>query len=475
MSVSRAIGLLALLVLSLSVKAFDPLFVGQETVRGVRGAVLPGQMPCSDGAVPQPLQLQDAIDRSLCGNPKSQEAWANIKVQSAALGISRAAYLPSISATSQYVRDNARTDVRDHPELSSNTRTNVASNSISLSWVLYDFGGRSAALKSADELLAVAEANQDSVLQTLLSTVAQDYYSAQAAEQIVLTTKEIEATAADNVKAASLRVSKGVAPITDELQARTTLAEDVYEHSKAAGDFQKALGTLASDINLAPYASIQLPESGKGVQLDPTFTTSVVDMINEAVKVHPDIQAARAQVEAAQAKKDQVASEGMPTFGLTAKYSTSDQPASLGLGAPEFPATGRDWYVGAQVTIPLFEGFGRVYKVHQAQAQIEYQEDTLDEKVQKVSLDVWLAYHDLQSASQKVKDTDMVADIALKSYEAAHHRYVSGVGNILELLNSQTSLATAKKHQISANTDWRIARLQLAFKLGELGTWWASR
>jgi len=261
-----------------------------------------------------------------------------------------------------------------------------------LSWVLYDFGGRSAALKSADELLAVAEANQDSVLQTLLSTVAQDYYSAQAAEQIVLTAKEIEATATDNVKAATLRVSKGVAPITDELQARTTLAEDVYEHSKAAGDFQKALGTLASDMNLAPYASIQLPEAGKGVQLDPTFTTSVVDMINEAVKVHPDIQAARAQVEAAQAKKDQVASEGMPTFGLTAKYSTNDQPASLGLGVPEFPATGRDWYVGAQVSIPLFEGFGRVYKVHQAQAQIEYQQDTLDERVQKVSLDVWLAY-----------------------------------------------------------------------------------
>src|SRR5450830_1886164 len=119
-SVSRAIGLLALLVLSLPAKAFDPLFVGQETVRGVRGAMLPGQMPCSNGAVPQPLQLQDAIDRSLCGNPKSQEAWANIKVQSAAVGISRAAYLPSISATSQYVKDNARTDVRDHPELSSN-------------------------------------------------------------------------------------------------------------------------------------------------------------------------------------------------------------------------------------------------------------------------------------------------------------------------------------------------------------------
>jgi outer membrane protein len=44
-----------------------------------------------------------------------------------------------------------------------------------------------------------------------------------------------------------------------------------------------------------------------------------------------------------------------------------------------------------------------------------------------------------------------------------------GVGNILELLNAQSSLAAAKRERIQSLTDWRSARLQLAAKLGRLG------
>ncbi|WP_338157805.1 hypothetical protein [Pantoea ananatis] len=43
------------------------------------------------------------------------------------------------------------------------------------------------------------------------------------------------------------------------------------------------------------------------------------------------------------------------------------------------------------------------------------------------------------------------------------------MGNIIELLNAQKSLADAEKQQIQALTDWRYSRLELAGKLGVLG------
>ncbi|ALK30709.1 hypothetical protein Bpla01_28540 [Burkholderia plantarii] len=58
--------------------------------------------------------------------------------------------------------------------------------------------------------------------------------------------------------------------------------------------------------------------------------------------------------------------------------------------------------------------------------------------------------------------------LAQQSYAAAEHRYQIGVGSILELLNTQSALANAKKQRIQALTDWRSARLQLASKLGRL-------
>lgn len=60
-------------------------------------------------------------------------------------------------------------------------------------------------------------------------------------------------------------------------------------------------------------------------------------------------------------------------------------------------------------------------------------------------------------------------DIAQQSEDAAQHRYQAGVGNILELLNAQSALATAKKQRVQALMDWRTARLELAGKLGRLG------
>ena len=50
-------------------------------------------------------------------------------------------------------------------------------------------------------------------------------------------------------------------------------------------------------------------------------------------------------------------------------------------------------------------------------------------------------------------------------------RYKGGVGNILELLNAQSALANAEQQQIQAQSNWRIARLQLVASLGRLGVW----
>ncbi|MBK3745898.1 TolC family protein, partial [Paraburkholderia aspalathi] len=127
--------------------------------------------------------------------------------------------------------------------------------------------------------------------------------------------------------------------------------------------------------------------------------------------------------------------------------------------------------VGVQLTIPIFEGFGRTYQIRQAEAQTELQRDTLDEVQQQVGLDVWTSYQALQTSTHNLDNSATLLDVAHRSYMAAQRRYQVGVGNILELLNAQSSLAGAKRQRIQALTDWRSARLQLASKLGKLGMW----
>ena len=240
---------------------------------------------------------------------------------------------------------------------------------------------------------------------------------------------------------------------------------------KANGDWQIALGTLASDMDLDPQVPIGLPAVGDGVVPAAEFNDSVAQLIEEAKRTHPSVLAAQAQLDAANAKARQLKAEGLPSVSIVAKDSRNNQAVSPGLGLASLPARGRDAYLGVQVTVPLFEGFGRMYQVRQAEMQGEVQRATVAETKQKVGLDVWSSYHVLGTATENITNSATLLDIAQRSYAAAEHRYLAGVGNILELLNAQTSLANAKRQRIQALTDWRTARLQLASTLGKLGMW----
>jgi outer membrane protein len=454
--------------------AFDPL-LSERSIPATPAASMNGDPiagNCVFGVLPTPLHLQEAIERALCNDPKTREAWADVKAAAAAVGKGRSAYLPTVTGNWQGARDETSENISGFQQFNSTYRNSVLrTEEVSLSWVLYDFGGREAALANAKALLAAARATEDATLQSVFANVAKDYYGAQAAQGAFAAAKEVEATAADSLKAATMRVEHGVAPISDELQARTSWANAVVQRTKAERDWQTAVGTLASDMNMDPYAPLRLPDVAEGVTPDAQFDESIVDLIDDAKRFHPSVAAAQAQALAAEAKVRQTRAQGMPTVSLVAKYSWNNQPTTLQLGQPQFPATTREWYLGLQLTIPFFEGFGRTYDIHQAQAEAEKQHDVLDQARQQAGLDVWNSYQALQAAQKNVINSATLLDVAQRSYVASERRYQVGVGSILELLNAQSSLAEAKRQRIQALTDWRSERLQLASKLGRLGMW----
>ncbi|WP_116136186.1 TolC family protein [Trinickia diaoshuihuensis] len=462
-----SIGILAFLP-TLPALAFDPLLSEGTVAPTPAGGMLAQPSYCDFGQLGVPLTLPEAVGRTLCHSPKTREAWASVKAQAAAVGIARAAYLPTLSGNWQGVRDRSETNVSGLPQFSSKSTANVQSESTTLSWVLFDFGSRSAALSNANASLAAAKATQDATLQTAFDDVAKDYYAVQAAQGALQVASDIERMTHDSMIAAQARVDRGVAPITDALQAQTDHDEAVFNLAKARGDAQTTIGTLASEMGFDPSEPIEMPQAALTPPQGPQFSDAVETLIEQVKKTHPSVLAAQAQVEAARAKVAQTRAQGRPSVSLIAKYSRSNQPQTLGLGQPTFPATGRDSYVGVQVTIPLFEGFTRHYQVDQARAEEERQEDLLQDARQHVALDVWNSYYALQTSSENASNSAKLLAIAERSFEAAQHRYEAGVGNILELLHTQTALANAKQRQVQAMADWNYARLDLASKVGRL-------
>lgn len=452
--------------------AFDPL----GTNLSVAGTPTMGMLgsagdSCTFDGLPTPVELHDAVERAMCNNPRTRQAWANVKVQAAAVGTARAAFLPTVSTTLQQTRQWTAGDTAGNAGYGSSKAGNQHSANASLNWVLYDFGGRSAALASATALLTAAQANQRAILQTVFATVAKDFYAAQAAWGAMVAAREIEATAQASADVAAARVERGVAPISDQLQAQTALADAVVNRANAQREWKVASGTLAADMNLSPTFELVLPDVGDGAAPNRDFIDSVERLIEQARDAYPGVVAAEAQVAAAKANAAQIKAEGKPRLSLVGQFNYNNRPNAWQGGYPAPRATHRDWYVGVQVTFPIFEGFARKYRTAQANAQIELQREALDDARRQIGLDVWNTYQSVLTATANLNHSATLLSLAQRSYDVAHERYRMGVGNVLELLNAQSALASGKKQQIVALTDWRSARLQLASKLGEIATW----
>jgi outer membrane protein len=455
----------AFMLTSGSAHAFDLLRAQQGISATPAGAF---QYACESHQLPSgSLRLGEVMERVLCSNPKTRAQWANVKAQAAAVGAARAAYLPTLSANVQRVRDHSKIDVEDHPTLSSDVTSNVHSASVSLSWLLYDFGDREAALRNADAMLEAARATQDATLQEVFAATAKDYYAAQSAIGALNAASDVERMTWQSMRASQARVDKGIAPITDALQAQTQHEQALLGVTKAESDAKKALGALASDMDMDPGVALDVPPVNEDWTAG-AFSESVEEMMLDVREQHPSVRAAQAQYEASLAKVTQARAQGMPSVTLVGKYSRNNQPQSLGIGMPTYPSTGHDAFIGVQISIPLFEGFGRGYQVDRAIAQAEHDESALDGARRQVALDVWNSYQTLIGSTKSVENSGNLLAIANRSWSAAQHRYEAGVGSMLELVVSQTALANAKQRRVQALADQNGARVDLVSKLGRL-------
>ncbi|WP_186127580.1 TolC family protein [Burkholderia gladioli] len=424
---------------------------------------------CALSEPDMPLRFAEAVARAMCRHPETRAAWADVKTQAAALGVARAAYLPTLSLAGQAVRQGAVTDVTGHPALSSATRANVYSANASINWLLYDFGARSADVRHASALLEATRWTRNATLLSLYVAVAKDYYAAQAAEGVLAAASETERNAGDVARIARARVNKGIAPLSDVLQADTSYQQAAIAKSKANGEWLTARGALAVDLDLRPDFALSLPQVVGHALPEVHLSRSIRDLLGEVERMHPGVLAAEAQVGAANAKAERIRASGLPTLGLTGRYGRNNQPASQGLGIPQYAAAGREWYVGFQVSIPLFEGFSRRHQVRQALAERDKQVASLDSARQRAVLEAWSSYQALKVAFETVAQSEALLRTAMKSSEVAEKRYRLGVGNMLEVLSAQRTLADSRQRRVEAISEWSRQRVRFGAALGRVG------
>lgn len=437
------------LVLATDGTSPDPFDVRGLTASGPAGTL---SLPCELAPAGHALSLAEVVDRALCANPQTREAWANARYQAAQLGVARAAWLPGLTGTASASRNQVSGTSSSHGDYSN------ASLSLAASWLIYDFGGREASVEYARQLVTAANASQDATVQAVFLSAVQGWSAWFAAQGAVDAARESEKASLESLKASERRYEVGTATPADRLQARTAWSQAVLARIKAEGDERTARGSLMNILGLPagdPLAVARPAAPGPVA----AFEGDLNKLMADAVAARPDLAAAEAQVKAARAAVDQARAAGMPSLSLS---------TSLGESHSSVADPARSGAIGVTVTLPLFTGYASSYRIRAAQEQLAAKEAARARIANQVNLDVWKSYHALLTATQSLKASSDLLESASQSRRVAKGRYDAGVGGILDLLNAESALASARQQDVLARYTWVSARFALAQSIGRL-------
>lgn len=400
------------------------------------------------------LTLAAAVDLALCRNPATRAGWAAARQQAAALGIAESAWVPSVTASGGENWSDNRLALGD----GSGAMQRTTDAALSLSWTLFDFGGRESRIASARNLLAAAASSAGSVAQQTVLATVQAYYGVVAAAAGLDAAKSAEAAAQRSLEVARGRRDVGVATRADVLQAETAYGQAVLTRVQSDGALATARGTLAVTVGAPADMPLRVEATPVPDEV-PALTQKVADLMAEAARQRPDLAAALAQRDAAEADVGSARATGRPTVSVGASRNVV---RTAGLPSDNYNA------IGVNVTWPLFTGFNTTYRVRQAEAALAAREAGVEQVRLGVSLDVWNGYAGLDSAGQQLKASSALLASAVENEQVALGRYQAGVGTIVDVLTAQSALAGARQQRIAAERGWLVARAQLALALGRL-------
>ena len=405
------------------------------------------------------LSLGQVVDLALRNNPLTRQAWFDARAAAAELGAKYAAWYPSLELDAQIQRQK-QTAVGGQFVYQQTTY----GPTLSLNYLLLDFGGRSADIEEARRALYAADFAHNAVIQDLVLFVSSEYYQYLNAKAQRLAAQASLKQAREALAAADGRHQSGVATIADVLQARTAASQAELVLQTVEGQAQVIRGALATALGVPATIPVEAGELPEAVDVDRAVDT-VEALIARAETQRPDLASARSLTLKAAAHVQSVQSEGLPVLlavgSLNRTYFYNN--------APRAPYA--DNYSGTILfRFPVFSGFDKTFETRKAAEEAASAAAAAETLNDRVILQVWTSYYAVKTVSALVKTSRDLLASAAQSQDVALGRYKEGVGSILDLLAAQSAYASARSQEAQARANWFLALAQLAHDTGSLGS-----
>jgi outer membrane protein TolC len=287
------------------------------------------------------------------------------------------------------------------------------------------------------------------------TATALTYLETMRADRSVVAAQANVALGQTLLKLAQDQRDAGIATGVDVTRAETRLAQEQVRLSRAETDSEQARLQLQRIVGLPLGSSFALTDPlSFSVEPLPAIETAVAT----AEDARGEVRAAQAQVTVNKLETGAARAEQLPSLEFLGDYGVSGiTPVTSALPTRRY---------AIQLNVPIFNGGltrGRIQVASSREQQAQLQLASVRGQVEE---DVRLAYAGLRTTADTVRAADLEVSLAERELEMARDRFRAGVGDNIELVTAQTTLANARLDQVSALAVYNGARLNLAAALG---------
>jgi multidrug efflux system outer membrane protein len=421
-----------------------------------------------NGVTTQPLQrtrwwrtfndpvLDALVERAVRANIDLRQAEARVREARALRGVAAADFWPTSNVSGSYARsrrsENASAaqvgPLNGSPTLgggvpSGELEQGLFQSGFDARWEIDLFGGVRRSIEAADADLAASVEDLRGVLVTLLAEVARNYVEVRGFQRRVDIAQDNIRSQQDTLELTRARFDAGLTSELDVAQAASQLATTQAQVPTLETAVRQGIHRLSVLLGLAPGAL--LPELSQEAPVPPAPPGVPVGLPSDLLRRRPDVRRAERQVAAATARIGVAVADLFPRLALTGSLGLqSNLLADLPLGSSRF------WSVGPTLTWPIFDA-GRV------RANIQVQGAREEQRLAQYEQAVLTALEEVENAlvaySRELVRRDKLAgavEANQRAVELANELYTRGLGDFLNVLESQRSLFASQSDLVQS-------------------------
>jgi len=262
-----------------------------------------------------------------------------------------------------------------------------------------------------------------------------------------------------------IRGEVGDRPEFDVLRAEVELANEEAELVRAIGAHRVAKQVFVEQLgyDLSVTVSDDLPLCLTTPLRAWCYPKTLPEALTQAIQCRSEVAARDTEVKLGN-ENIIVAKAGLkPSVQALGGYQLTSRVQARNPGDPLYGA-----FVGAQVSVPIFDGFLTKGRVIEAVALRDRACESKAETARLVELEVRTAWSDLRTATAILEAQTQNLAKAAKALTLVEARYKEGDAPEVAVLSAQTALTNARTTYFQALRDYSVARARMLHATGEI-------